>query len=110
MQATSILQLTSERSVSTCLQVHFTVASLAHLPGVVAHVVAAVFAAAEADAFPEAARVGALEGKARVRSVHQGVNKQVHSSLMLALHHLHEVWRKKKKKKRESRLSPLDVV
>lgn len=99
MQGMSILQLTSERSVSTCLQVHFTVASLAHLAGVVAHVVAAVFAAAEADALLEAAGVGALEGKARVLSVHQGVNKQVHGSLMLALHHLHEVWRKKKREK-----------
>lgn len=86
-------RLTSERSVSSGLQVHFAVAPLAHLPGVVADVVAAVLAAAEADALPEARGVSALEGEAHVVPVHQGVHKQVHGPLVLALHHLHEVWR-----------------
>lgn len=88
----SLLLLTSEGSVSTCLQIHFTVAPLAHLSGVVADVVAAIFAAAEADALLEAVGAGALVGKAHVVLVHQGVYKQVHSALMLALHHLHEIW------------------
>lgn len=85
--------LTSERRVGARLQVHFAVAPLAHLPGVVADVVAAVLAAAEADALPEASGVGALEGEAHVVLVHQGVHKQVHGPLVLTLHHLHEVWR-----------------
>lgn len=88
-----LLRLTSEWSVSTCLQIHFTVAPLAHLPGIVADVVAAIFAAAEADALLEAIRAGALVGEAHVLLVHQRVNKQVHGALMLALHHLHEIWR-----------------
>lgn len=88
-QAKSLLQLTSKWSVGTRLQIHFTVAPLAHLSGVVADVVAAIFATAEADAFLEAIGAGALEGKTHVVFVHQGVHKQVHSTLMLALDRLH---------------------
>lgn len=84
--------LTSEGGVRPRLQVHLTVAPLAHFPGVVADVVAAVFAAAEADALLEAIGARALEGKAHVVLVHQRVHEQVHGSLVLALHHLHEIW------------------
>lgn len=83
--------LTSKGSVCTCLQVHFTVTPLAHLSGIVANVIAAVFAAAEADSLLKAIRPSALEGKAHVLLVHQRIHKQVHSSLMLTLHHLHEI-------------------
>lgn len=96
-QVKSLLELTSKGSVSTCLQIHFTVAPLAHLSGIVADVVAAIFAAAEADALLEAIRAGALEGETHVVFVHQGVHKQVHSTLMLALHHRHEIWRKRRR-------------
>ena len=89
------MELTSKGGVRTCLKIHFTVASLAHLSGVVADVVAAIFAAAEADALLEAVGASALEGKAHVVLVHQGVHEQVHSTLMLALHYLHEIWRKR---------------
>ena len=84
-------RLTSEWRVGTGLQVHLAVAPLAHLLGVVADVVAAVLAAAEADALLEAVGPGALEGKAHVVLVHQGVHEQVHGALVLTLHHLHEI-------------------
>lgn len=76
-----------------CLQVHFAVAPLAHLFGVVADVVAAVLAAAEADTLLEAIWASALEGKAHVVPVHQGVHEQVHCSLVFTLHYFHEVWK-----------------
>lgn len=40
----------------------------------------------------EAVGAGALVGEAGVVSVHQRVHKQVHGALVLALHHVHEVW------------------
>lgn len=52
--------------------------------GVVADAVAAVLAAAQADALLEAAGVGALEGEALLVLVHQGVHKEVHRPLVLA--------------------------
>lgn len=93
VQIISLFLLTSKGSVGPCLQVHFAVAPLAHLFGVVADVVAAVLAAAEADSLLEAIWAGALESEAHVVPVHQGVHKQVHRSLMFALHYFHEVWK-----------------
>ncbi len=87
-----IVKLTSEGSVSTCLQIHFAVAPLAHLSGVVADVVATIFSAAQADSFLEAVGAGALECKAHMVPVHQGVHEQVHGTFVLAFHCLHEIW------------------
>lgn len=91
--------LTSEGGVGARFQVHFTVAPLAHLSGVVADVVAAILAAAEADTLSEAFGAGALVGEAHVVPVHQGVHKQVHRTLVLALHHVHEVCTARRKER-----------
>lgn len=87
----SLLYLTCEGSVSTGLQVHFSVAPLAHFCGIVADFVAAFFATAEADSLLEATGVSALEGVAHVLLIHQGVHEQVHGSLVFTFHHLHEI-------------------
>lgn len=97
--------LTPKGSVGPSLQVHFTVAPLAHLFGVVADVVAAVLAAAEADALLEAVRASALEGEAHVVPVHQRVHKQVHRSLVFALHHFHKIWKYSKTTTKKKGLS-----
>jgi len=87
------IRLTSEGRDGTRLQIHLRVAPLAHLPGVVADVIAAVLAAAEADALLEAVGPRALVGEAHVVLAHQGVDEEVHGTLVLALHHRHEIWR-----------------
>ena len=87
--------LTSEGCVGAGLQVHLAVAPLPRLLGVVTHLVAAVLAAAQADALLEAFGVCALVGEARVLLAKQRVHKQVYGSLVLTLHHIREVWRGK---------------
>lgn len=85
------LYLTCERCVSPSLQIHFTVTPLAHFCGIVTNFVAAVFATAQADSLLEAVGPSALKGIAQVLLVHQRVHKQVHSTLVFTLHHLHEI-------------------
>ena len=65
---------TSERRVRASLQIHLTVPPFTHFLGVVAHVVAAVLAAAQADPLLEAVGPGALVRIAGV-VLTQGVDK-----------------------------------
>lgn len=66
---------TSKGCVSTGLQIHLTVPPFTHFLSVVAHVVAAIFAAAQADAFLEAGRICALVGITDMVLAHQRIYK-----------------------------------
>lgn len=76
---------TFEGHVSPGFQVHLAVPLVADPAGVVADAVAAVLAAAQADPLLEAAGIGALERKALLVLVHQGVHEEVHRPLVLTL-------------------------
>lgn len=56
--------------------------------GVVANAITTVLPAAETDPLFEAVRVRALERKARLVLIHQGVNKEVYGPLVLTFHAL----------------------
>lgn len=78
---------TFKRHVSPGLQVHLAVSAVPPFLGIVANVAAAVLPAAQADALLEPVGVGALEGKALLVFIHQGVHKEVYRPLVFALHH-----------------------
>ncbi len=78
--------LTSERHGGSCLGVHLNVARLADLADVIAHRVAAVFAAAETHAAVKHVAAGASVGLGRFLLVQQRVDEQVDRALVLTLH------------------------
>lgn len=77
--------LTSERHAGSGLSVHLHVARFAHLADVVAHRVAAAFAAAEAHAAVEPVVAAAAVGLGRLLLVQQRVDEEVDRALVLAL-------------------------
>lgn len=76
---------TFEGHVSPGFQVHLAVPLVPDPAGVVADAVAAVLAAAQADALLEATGIGALKREALLVLVHQGVHEEVHRPLVLTL-------------------------
>lgn len=79
-------QLTSERHGSPCLGVHLPVAGLADLADVVAHRVAAAFAAVQAQAAVKHVVAGTPVGLGRFLLVQEGVDEQVNRALVFTLH------------------------
>lgn len=70
------------------LQVHLCAPGGADFLDVVAQFVAAVFAAAQAQAFVEGVSGAAAVRPTLMCPVHQRVNKQVHGALVRAFHYL----------------------
>lgn len=78
-----LIMINSERHACPGFQVHLAVPLTPSFLGVVADAVTTVLPAAETDPLLEAVRVCALESKARLVLIHQGVNEEVHGPLVL---------------------------